>query len=79
MRTQKQKALLVVKIVVITFITTTIAFFVLRNLLLRQEITRVSSKMERDYNCAFSVKDASFVGLSGIKMSEIILVPKFRK
>jgi len=76
MRTQKQKALLVVKIVVITFITTTIAFFVLRNLLLRQEITRVSSKMERDYNCAFSVKDASFVGLSGIKMSEIILVPK---
>ncbi|TDD99572.1 transglycosylase domain-containing protein [Flavobacterium cellulosilyticum] len=76
MRTPKQKILLALKIIVVTFITTIIAFFVFRNLLLKQEITRVSSKMERDYNCSFSIKNAVFVGLSGLKLSEIILVPK---
>jgi hypothetical protein len=76
MNNLKQKTLLVVKVVVITLITTTIAFFVFRNMLLKQEITRISSKMERNYNCVFSIKDASFVGLSGLKMSHIILIPK---
>jgi hypothetical protein len=60
----------------VAFVVAVISFFVFRNTILRQAITRVSEKMERDYNSDFSVKDASFVGFSGISMSRITLVPK---
>jgi len=45
-------------------------------MLLQQTIAKVSVKMERDYSSDFSVKKASFVGLSGLSFSYIILVPK---
>nr|WP_315175168.1 hypothetical protein [uncultured Flavobacterium sp.] len=64
------------KIVVLTFVISALAVFVFRNTLLQQAIAKVSSKMERDYNSHFSIKEASFVGFSGIKINEIILVPK---
>ena len=53
-----------------------IALFVFRDALLQQTIAKVSNKMERDYNSSFSVKEASFVGFSGLSFSDIILVPK---
>ena len=76
MRTRKQKIILFAKIVTVAFVVTVISFFVFRNTILRQAITRVSVKMEHDYNSDFSVKEASFVGFSGINMSRITLVPK---
>ena len=76
MRTRKQKIILALKIIVGTFLVLIIAIFVFRNMLLQQTIAKVSVKMERDYNSSFSVKKASFVGLSGLSFSEIILVPK---
>lgn len=76
MRTQKQKILLTAKIVTVAFVALVIGFFVFRNLLLQQLVSRVSTKMESDYSCKFSVKETSFVGFSGIKMSDILLVPK---
>jgi hypothetical protein len=76
MRTKKQKIILAAKIIVATFLVIIIALFVFRNALLKQAITKVSFKMERDYNSTFSVKEAAFVGLSGVSLSEIILVPK---
>ena len=76
MRTKKQKIIVAAKIIVATFLAIIIALFVFRNSLLQQVITKVSIKMERDYNSTFSVKEASFVGLSGLRFSEIILVPK---
>lgn len=76
MRTRKQKIILALKIIVGTFLVLIIAIFVFRNMLLQQTVAKVSLKMERDYNSSFSVKKASFVGLSGLSFSEIILVPK---
>jgi hypothetical protein len=76
MRTRKQKIILALKIIVGTFLVLIIAIFVFRNMLLQQTIAKVSLKMERDYNSSFSVKKASFVGLSGLSFSNIILVPK---
>ena len=76
MRTRKQKIILTAKIIVGIFIMLIIALFVFRNMLLQQTIAKVSVKMERDYNSDFSVKKASFVGLSGLSFSNIILVPK---
>jgi len=76
MRTKKQKIMLAAKIIAATFLVMVIALFVFRNALLKQVIAKVSFKMERDYNSNFSVKEATFVGFSGVSLSEIILVPK---
>ena len=76
MKTQKQKIILVLKIIAATFVVLVIALFVFRDALLKQTIAKVSFKMETKYNSHFSIKKASFVGLSGLSFSEIILVPK---
>jgi uncharacterized protein involved in outer membrane biogenesis len=76
MRTRKQKIILASKIVTATFLVLIIALFVFRNELLKQTIAKVSFKMASEYNSTFTVKEASFVGLSGLHFSEIILVPK---
>ena len=76
MRTRKQKIILALKIVAISFLAIIIALFVFRNALLKQTIAKISFKMASEYDSTFTVKEASFVGLSGLSFSEIILVPK---
>ena len=76
MKTSIQKIILVAKIIAVTFVVVVLAVFVFRNTLLQQAIAKVSTKMEQDYNSHFWVKEASFVGFSGVKMANIILVPK---
>ncbi len=53
-----------------------LGFYFFRDALLRKAITKVKSKMDTEYNSTFSVKSASFDGLSGIKLTDVILVPK---
>jgi Transglycosylase len=76
MRTRKQKTILAVKIVAATFLVLIVALLIFRNELLKQTIAKVSFKMASEYNSTFTVKEASFVGLSGLHFSEIILAPK---
>lgn len=76
MKTRKQKIILFSKISALIFTLIIIIFFVFRDAILRQEINRVSTKMELDYDSKFSVKEASFMGFSGVSLSQIILVPK---
>ncbi|MES2575491.1 MAG: biosynthetic peptidoglycan transglycosylase [Bacteroidota bacterium] len=76
MRTRKQKIFLAIKITIALLLIMVVALFVFRDALLQQAIVKVSNKMEEDYNSNFSVKEASFVGLSGLSFSDIILVPK---
>ncbi|WP_396169762.1 transglycosylase domain-containing protein [Flavobacterium sp.] len=76
MRTRKQKIILAAKIAVTTFLAIIIALFVFRNELLEQTVAKVSFKMASDYNSTFTIKKASFVGISGLSFSDIVLVPK---
>jgi hypothetical protein len=76
MRTRKQKIILAAKIIFSIFLAMVIALLIFRNALLSQTIAKVSIKMEQDYNSTFSVKEASFVGFSGLSFSNIVLVPK---
>lgn len=76
MRTRKQKIILSVKIIAVIFTLLIIAFFVFRNMLLQEAITKASNKLDKEYNSTFSVKEASFEGFSGVSLSEISLVPK---
>ncbi|MCI9844389.1 transglycosylase domain-containing protein [Flavobacterium pectinovorum] len=72
----KQKIFKAIKILAVVFILICIALYSFRNSLLKQAIAKVTHKMAVDYNSDFSIKEASFDGLSGIKLTDIVLVPK---
>ena len=75
MRTFKQKALLVAKITGVLLIVLVIAFFIFRNQILQTAIVKVTEKVKSDYNSKFSVKEANFIGFSGVDLHDVILVP----
>lgn len=53
-----------------------VLFFSFRESLLKEAIAKVTAKMERDYDAKLSIKTAAFDGLTGVKISNITLVPK---
>ena len=73
---KKKAALLVLKIVSIVIILSVVSFFAFRNMILEKAINRVAEKIDTDYDSYFTVKEASFKGLSGIEMNEISIKPK---
>ncbi|MFT5252935.1 MAG: hypothetical protein ACI87N_001958 [Flavobacteriales bacterium] len=75
MTTTKQKIVLVLKILSFLLVTVFIGFFVFRKSLLHEAIAKTSTKIKNDYNSTFIVKEASFDGLSGIRLSDITLSP----
>jgi hypothetical protein len=76
MKTRKQKIILAAKIIVGVLFVLITSLFIFRNMVLKQTIAKISLTMARDYDSDFSIKKASFVGLSGLIFSNIILVPK---
>jgi hypothetical protein len=76
MRTGKQKIILASKILIVLFVVLIIAFYQFRDAVLQQTIAKVSNEMEVDYNSTFSVKKASFDGISGVNLADVVLVPK---
>jgi hypothetical protein len=76
MRFPKQKIVKALKILLVVFILLCIGLYSFRNSLLKQVIAKVTHKMVVDYNSDFSIKEASFDGLSGVKFTDIVLVPK---
>ena len=53
-----------------------LGLYFFRDSLLKQAIAKVTLKMNTEYDSKFSVKSATFEGLSGIKLTDVILVPK---
>ncbi|MFA9189387.1 transglycosylase domain-containing protein [Flavobacterium magnesitis] len=76
MKTVKQKISLVLKIIVAFVAIAIIGVFGFRETLLQKILAKTTVKMEEDYNSRFVVKKASFEGLSGINLTDVILVPK---
>ncbi|MCP2026223.1 hypothetical protein L1276_001367 [Flavobacterium sp. HSC-32F16] len=72
----KQTIFKALKILAVVFILLCIGLYFFRNSLLNQAIAKVTHKMAVDYNSDFSIKDASFDGLSTIKLTDVVLVPK---
>ena len=58
------------------FGTLIIVFYIFRDAVLQQTMAKVSNEMKVEYNSDFTIKKASFEGLSGLNLTEIILVPK---
>lgn len=65
----------VLKVIGVFFVLAVVAFFAFRNMLLHRAIEKVSAKINTEYNSTFSVKNASFSGLAGVEMEDVILVP----
>jgi hypothetical protein len=76
MKTGKQKIILAAKILSVLFVALIVAFYIFRDAVLQQTIAKVSNEMEVDYNSTFSVKKASFDGISGVNLSDVVLAPK---
>ena len=75
-RNKKQIAILVLNIFLVAITLALISFFAFRNMALEKAITKISGKIDREYNSTFVVNKASFKGFSGIEMEGISLVPK---
>ncbi|MEO7976153.1 biosynthetic peptidoglycan transglycosylase [Flavobacterium sp.] len=75
MKFPKQKIIKAIAILALVLIVLFLGFYFFRDSLLKQAIAKVTLKMNTEYNSKFSVKSASFDGLSGIKLTDVILVP----
>jgi hypothetical protein len=76
MKTGKQKTIILLAVFTAILLLLSIVFFVFRDSLLQQAISKVSTKMEQNYDSNLSIKQATFEGFSGVYLTEIILAPK---
>ena len=76
MKTKKQKFFLSLKIVLLLLVLALVTLFFFRDILLQKAISRIQTKFETDFNCQFSVKKASFSGLTEVELVDILLIPK---
>ncbi|MFN3968936.1 transglycosylase domain-containing protein [Flavobacterium sp.] len=76
MKNKKQKAFLVLKIGGIVVLLGIVLLFAFRNTILEKVIHRIDAKMERDYQCDFTIAKAEFQGLTSLEFQQITLVPK---
>ncbi|KFF15344.1 biosynthetic peptidoglycan transglycosylase [Flavobacterium hydatis] len=76
MKFPKQKIFKAFLILALVLVVLFLGLYFFRDALLHKAIAKVSDKMNKEYNSTFSVKTASFDGLSGIKLTNVILVPK---
>ena len=75
MSRRKKIAIRVLLVIAVLLGVGIILFFSFRESLLQEAITKVKTKMERDYNAKLSIKTAEFDGLTAVKLTEISLVP----
>lgn len=76
MKTLKQKTFLFLKIVIAVAVIAIICLISFRNTLLEQVLARTTSKAAYQYDCNFTIKEATFEGLSGVKFTNVVLAPK---
>jgi hypothetical protein len=76
MKTKKQKAFLILKISSAILLLCLVLLFAFRNTILNKIIHRVDTKLNRDYQCHFTVEKAEFHGLTNLEFQHICLVPK---
>ena len=76
MKKTKQKAILILKTVIIIILLGLALVFVFRNTILEKVIHRIDAKLDKEYQCHFTIEKAQFQGLTNIEFQHIYLVPK---
>ena len=76
MKINKRKVISFFKISGLALLLLLVLLFVFRNTLLEKIIHRIDAKLEKDYQCNFTVKKAEFNGLTHLEFQQLSLVPK---
>ena len=76
MRTKKQKLFLFLKIFAVLLVLIFGGMYFFRDALLQKIIAKAESKFDTQYDCHFSVKKATFNGITGVELHDIVLIPK---
>ncbi len=76
MKKTKQKVILSLKIIGVFLLLGLVLLFAFRNTILDKVIHRIDAKLDREYQCNFTVQKAEFHGLTNIEFQQISLVPK---
>jgi Transglycosylase len=72
----KKYGITLAKIVGVFFLLAVISFFAFRNFLLNKAVEKVAAKFHHDYQTTFTVGNASFKGISGVDIQNIIIIPE---
>lgn len=75
-RSKKQKFFLFLKLFAVLLLLALGGMYFFRDSLLQKVLTKAEHKFDREYDCRFSVKQANFIGISGVEMHDIVLIPK---
>ncbi|MCF6129364.1 transglycosylase domain-containing protein [Flavobacterium sp. AS60] len=76
MKRTRQKVILSLKIIGIFLLLGLVLLFAFRNTILDKVIHRIDAKLEREYQCNFTIQKAEFHGLTNLEFHHITLVPK---
>ena len=76
MKNIKQKIFRILIFIFGLFFIAIIAAYLFRNQILFEVISKTQHKFKTDYNVEFSIKKSSFIGISEVQMSQILLIPK---
>lgn len=71
----KKTLVTTLKVIGVFFIIGVMAFFGFRNMLLHRAIQKAQSKLQSEFQSDFQVAEASFVGIAGVKLTGMSLVP----
>ncbi|QBZ97298.1 transglycosylase domain-containing protein [Flavobacterium sangjuense] len=75
MKKTRQKAILSLKIISVLLLLGLVLLFAFRNTILDKVIHRIDAKLERDYQCNFTIQKAEFHDLTNLEFHDISLVP----
>ena len=76
MKKTRQKVILILKIFTVLVLLGLVLLFAFRNTILDKVIHRIDDKLDREYQCNFTVQKAEFHGLTNLEFQQIALVPK---
>ncbi|WP_306349635.1 transglycosylase domain-containing protein [Flavobacterium sp. '19STA2R22 D10 B1'] len=76
MKTKKQKIVRIIIALSVCILFLITGLFIFRDGLLQKALVKFENKLDKEYNCTFTVKKAAFDGISGVVLDEITLVPK---
>ena len=72
---RQKKAILYLKICGAILVLGLVLLFAFRNSILDNVIQRIDAKLDRDYQCNFTIQKAEFQGLTNLEFHDISLVP----
>ncbi|MBP6100692.1 MAG: glycosyl transferase, partial [Flavobacterium sp.] len=76
MRFNKKKILITLGVLLVLFVATLSTFYYFRDEILKVTLEKVAAKMERDFDSKFTIKTATFDGISAVNLTDVVLAPK---